>query len=81
MFEICQVEATFCRDGLPRPTKLVWQGKQYAVIDYGRHWQTDDGWHILIHVANSQGFELLYSGSLWYGRIMRHPTQDQKFFV
>ena len=81
MFEICQVEATFRGDGLPRPTKLIWQGKPYAVTNYGRQWQTNNGWHILIRVANSQGFELLYSGSLWYGRIVGHPAQNQKFFV
>jgi hypothetical protein len=81
MFEVCEVEAKFHPNGLPRPVCLIWQSKRLSVADYGRQWQADDGWHLLILVANGQVFELLYSGSLWYGRSTSRPPQNHNFFV
>lgn len=79
MFEMCEVEATFRPNGLPRPTRLMWQGQKLMVVDYGRNWQDNDGWHLLIRVANGQVFELLYSGSLWHGRTVSHRPLNRNF--
>jgi hypothetical protein len=81
MFEMCEVEATFRPNGLPRPTCLIWKGQMLAVDDFGRNWQAEDGWHLLIRVANGSVFELLYSGSMWYGRSTSRLPQNHSFFV
>lgn len=79
MFEICEVEANFRPNGLPRPTCLMWKGQERIVIDYGRHWQNEDGWHLLIRVADGNVFELLYNGSQWRGRSTDHRPSNRNF--
>ena len=79
MFEMCEVEASFRPNGLPRPTYLTWKDQKLTVVDYGRHWQDDDGWHLLIRVADGTVFELLYNGFRWHGCSASHRPSNRNF--
>ncbi|NDJ85537.1 MAG: hypothetical protein GYB66_06600 [Chloroflexi bacterium] len=68
MFEVCEVTVNGHIEGSPKPGWVTWAGEQLAVIDHGRRWQTDNGQHILVRLANGSALELWFDGTIWRGR-------------
>jgi len=58
--EPIEVTARYSIDGKVTPLSFTWQGREYMVEGTGRHWQAEDGLHLLVMAAGEQVFELLF---------------------
>jgi hypothetical protein len=72
-FESCKVEARFTSSGTPQPKIIHWHNESLSVVDEGRHWETEDEYHLLVHVTDGRTFELVYDKMRWRGRVVSHP--------
>lgn len=72
-YRVIEVEATFARDGWPRPWRFRWEGETLRVIDTGRRWRDADGIHVLVRVSDDRVFELHTNGSLWRACVLADP--------
>lgn len=66
--DLIEVTARFAKDGNIYPQRLNWQGVELPVESTGRHWQDQEGIHILVMVPRERVLELIYhtADSLWY---------------
>lgn len=55
-----EVSARWKHDGIFEPQQFSWKGHLYRVESTGRHWEDDEGFHILCMVGGSQVFELVF---------------------
>lgn len=55
-----QVKARWDPAGKFIPEQFTWQGQLVRVEGTGRHWEDEQGWHILCMAMNGQVFELVF---------------------
>jgi hypothetical protein len=68
MMQSIEVSAVFSPEGKITPLRFRWRGGVHMVESTGRHWQEEDGCHILVMTAGGQMVELLFAPleSRWY---------------
>lgn len=44
--------------GEVHPRQFDWRNQQYPIVSVGRQWETEEGRHILVEIANGDRFEL-----------------------
>lgn len=66
--EPIEVTAHFNQQGAITPLHFTWKGGRYRVESTGRHWQDDNGQHMLVMVASGQIYELTFRSDerRWY---------------
>ena len=69
--KVVAVTATIDQSGKTTPTTLELQGKKYSIISVGRQWETQEGRHILVEVADGERYELQLSRINLVWRIKR----------
>ncbi len=69
--QVVAVTATIDSHGSTTPIDLKLQGKTHSVIAVGRQWETEDGRHILVEIANGERYELQLSRLNLVWRIKR----------
>ncbi len=42
------------------PSTMIWKGQTYSFTSTGRHWEDEEGWHILCMIEGSQVVELIF---------------------
>jgi len=58
--EPVEVSARWEPQGWFIPRQITWQGKVYPVESTGRHWEDEQGLHILCMIAGGQVVELVF---------------------
>jgi len=68
--DLISVTASMNQLGQTTPSKLIWQGNQYALTGVGRQWESEEGRHVLVEGTSGNRFEILLSKKdlLWYLR-------------
>jgi hypothetical protein len=66
--EPIEVTAHFNQQGAITPLHFTWKGGRYRVESTGRHWQDDNGQHMLVMVASGQIYQLTFKSGegRWY---------------
>jgi hypothetical protein len=66
--EPIEVTAHFNQQGAITPLHFTWKGGRYRVESTGRHWQDDNGQHMLVMVASGQIYQLTFRSDegRWY---------------
>jgi len=78
MTEPIEVEARFGEDGHITVLSFTWRGRKRPVLDHGRQWGSEDGFHFLLMTTGDQIYELVYTplSSLWH--IAGNPTNGPR---
>ena len=58
--EPVEVSARWEEAGRFTPLLMKWQGKAYSFTSTGRHWEDEEGWHVLCMIEGSQVVELIF---------------------
>ena len=58
--EPVEVTARWEPSGEFSPARMVWQGQAIAFDSTGRHWEDQEGWHILCMAPGGRSFELIF---------------------
>lgn len=53
------VTVHFSPTGEVSPLRFTWKGVEYLVVDTGRSWRDEEGYHALVMVPGNQVFELV----------------------
>ena len=78
MSEPIEVEARFGEDGHITVLSFTWRGRKRPVLEHGRQWGAEDGFHFLLMTTGDQIFELVYAplSSLW--TLAGNPTASRR---
>lgn len=70
-----EVIVHFTERGTIIPIRLIHNGKKKPVTSSGRHWQDEQGYHILIMLGSDTVKELLFDPSTmqWFLKDFGHP--------
>jgi hypothetical protein len=73
--EKVEVIARFTEQGTINPLRLVQNGNKIPITSFGRSWQDEKGYHILVMLSSETVKELLFEPSTmkWYIKNLRGP--------
>ena len=56
---VSEISAVWTADGRISPIRFTWEGQVIQVVDRGRDWRDEEGYHVLCRGASSGVFELV----------------------